>query len=199
MFGNLQRFQFRELQLYTSNFTSKYKKLPVIFGSGTSVCFTFCFNFISYTIFFLQGYLLQFLLYGQRPLKTIARISGDVYIPRGVSAPVLDNDILWEFQPKKVGDLRYLFFTTLYKLEFFTGFIACYVERATSVETIATISKVNIVKRRMEAAYETLQGSVFEDVKCKDVVEDERIRLELEEIVKLFTHGEIYRRRGVKI
>ena len=27
----------------------------------------------------------------------------------------------------------------------------------------------------------------------------ERIRLELEEIVKLFTHEEIYRRRGVKI
>ncbi|GJT39615.1 heme peroxidase [Tanacetum coccineum] len=39
----------------------------------------------------------------QRPLKTIARISQDVYIPRGVSVPVLDKDILWEFQPKKIG------------------------------------------------------------------------------------------------
>ncbi|KAM5575071.1 hypothetical protein ABKV19_014152, partial [Rosa sericea] len=40
----------------------------------------------------------------QRPLKTIAKISGDVYIPRGVSVPALDKDILWEFQPKKIGE-----------------------------------------------------------------------------------------------
>ncbi|EHA8589816.1 Vacuolar proton pump3 [Cocos nucifera] len=43
----------------------------------------------------------------QRPLKTIALKSGDVYIPRGVSVPALDKDTLWEFEPKKlaVGDL----------------------------------------------------------------------------------------------
>ncbi|RZR89101.1 hypothetical protein BHM03_00016753 [Ensete ventricosum] len=43
----------------------------------------------------------------QRPLRTIAVKSGDVYIPRGVSVPALDKDILWEFDPKKlaVGDL----------------------------------------------------------------------------------------------
>ncbi|XP_048617543.1 V-type proton ATPase catalytic subunit A-like isoform X2 [Brassica napus] len=35
----------------------------------------------------------------QRPLKTIAKRSGDVYIPRGVSVPALDKDCLWEFQP----------------------------------------------------------------------------------------------------
>nr|GMC52009.1 V-type proton ATPase catalytic subunit A [Ipomoea batatas] len=40
----------------------------------------------------------------QRPLKTIAIKSGDVYIPRGVSVPALDKDILWEFQPKKLGE-----------------------------------------------------------------------------------------------
>ncbi|XVE89291.1 hypothetical protein DITRI_Ditri19aG0190800 [Diplodiscus trichospermus] len=40
----------------------------------------------------------------QRPLKTIAKISGDVYIPRGVSVPALDKDILWDFQPKKIGE-----------------------------------------------------------------------------------------------
>lgn len=40
----------------------------------------------------------------QRPLKTIAKRSGDVYIPRGVSVPALDKDILWEFQPKKIGN-----------------------------------------------------------------------------------------------
>lgn len=40
----------------------------------------------------------------QRPLKTIARTSGDVYIPRGVSVPALDKDVLWEFQPKKLGN-----------------------------------------------------------------------------------------------
>ncbi|XP_074296474.1 V-type proton ATPase catalytic subunit A-like isoform X1 [Silene latifolia] len=43
----------------------------------------------------------------QRPLKTIALRSGDVCIPRGVVVPVLDKDILWEFQPNKLveGDL----------------------------------------------------------------------------------------------
>uniref|UniRef100_A0A0D9WSW8 V-type proton ATPase catalytic subunit A n=1 Tax=Leersia perrieri TaxID=77586 RepID=A0A0D9WSW8_9ORYZ len=39
----------------------------------------------------------------QRPLKTIAIKSGDVYIPRGVSVPALDKDQLWEFEPKKLG------------------------------------------------------------------------------------------------
>ncbi|KAL0886497.1 hypothetical protein Bca101_010480 [Brassica carinata] len=34
----------------------------------------------------------------QRSLKTIAKRSGDVYIPRGVSVPALDKDCLWEFQ-----------------------------------------------------------------------------------------------------
>ncbi|KAK4479231.1 hypothetical protein RD792_014742 [Penstemon davidsonii] len=40
----------------------------------------------------------------QRPLKTIAIKSGDVYIPRGVSVPALDKDTLWEFQPTKIGE-----------------------------------------------------------------------------------------------
>uniref|UniRef100_A0A0D9VD28 V-type proton ATPase catalytic subunit A n=1 Tax=Leersia perrieri TaxID=77586 RepID=A0A0D9VD28_9ORYZ len=42
----------------------------------------------------------------QRPLKTIAIKSRDVYIPRGVSVPALDKDALWHFQPNKidVGD-----------------------------------------------------------------------------------------------
>ncbi|XP_039006007.1 V-type proton ATPase catalytic subunit A-like [Hibiscus syriacus] len=40
----------------------------------------------------------------QRPLKTIAKRSGDVYIPRGVSVPALDKDALWDFQPKKIGE-----------------------------------------------------------------------------------------------
>jgi vacuolar-type H+-ATPase catalytic subunit A/Vma1 len=47
-----------------------------------------------------------YILLKQRPLKTIARICGDVYIPRGVSVPALDKDILWEFQPKKIGNLQ---------------------------------------------------------------------------------------------
>ncbi|GJP34587.1 hypothetical protein CLOM_g19015 [Closterium sp. NIES-68] len=43
----------------------------------------------------------------QRPLKTIAIRSGNVYIPRGVAVPALDKDILWEFQPRalNVGDI----------------------------------------------------------------------------------------------
>lgn len=36
-------------------------------------------------------------------MKTIAKRSGDVYIPRGVSVPALDKDTLWEFTPKKIG------------------------------------------------------------------------------------------------
>ena len=38
----------------------------------------------------------------QRPLKTIAKRSGDVYIPREVAVLALDKDTLWEFQPKKI-------------------------------------------------------------------------------------------------
>ncbi|KAI8467183.1 MAG: vacuolar ATP synthase, subunit A [Monoraphidium minutum] len=42
----------------------------------------------------------------QRPLKAIARQSGDVFIPRGVAVPALDQSIAWEFAPTgfKVGD-----------------------------------------------------------------------------------------------
>lgn len=45
----------------------------------------------------------RFIPLPQRPLKTIAIKSGDVYIPRGVSVPALDKDILWEFEPGKLG------------------------------------------------------------------------------------------------
>eukprot|EP01026_Neomeris_dumetosa_P073481 TRINITY_DN7567_c0_g1_i1.p2 TRINITY_DN7567_c0_g1~~TRINITY_DN7567_c0_g1_i1.p2 ORF type:complete len:615 (-),score=120.77 TRINITY_DN7567_c0_g1_i1:227-2071(-) len=42
----------------------------------------------------------------QRPLKAIADVSGDVFIPRGVNVPSLDQTKQWEFHPKnfKVGD-----------------------------------------------------------------------------------------------
>jgi len=53
--------------------------------------------------YFLSIVLTPVLLCLQRPLKTIAIKSGDVYIPRGVSVPALDKDVLWEFQPKKLG------------------------------------------------------------------------------------------------
>ena len=39
----------------------------------------------------------------KRPSKTIAKGSGDVYVPHGVFVPALDKDILWDFQPKKIG------------------------------------------------------------------------------------------------
>jgi hypothetical protein len=35
----------------------------------------------------------------QRPLKTIAQRSGDVFIPRGVAVPALDETKSWEFAP----------------------------------------------------------------------------------------------------
>ncbi|ATY59909.1 vacuolar ATP synthase catalytic subunit A [Cordyceps militaris] len=41
----------------------------------------------------------------QRPLAGIAKASGGIYIPRGISVPALDRDKKWEFTPtKKVGD-----------------------------------------------------------------------------------------------
>nr|QKY15285.1 vacuolar proton-ATPase (VHA) [Polytomella parva] len=42
----------------------------------------------------------------QRPLKAIAKHSGDVFIPRGVAVPALDPSSNWEFRPTsfKVGD-----------------------------------------------------------------------------------------------
>ena len=49
----------------------------------------------------------EFLICMQRPLKTIAKRSSDVYIPRGVSVPPLDKDILWDFQPKKLGNVLF--------------------------------------------------------------------------------------------
>lgn len=38
----------------------------------------------------------------QRPLKAIANLSGDVFIPRGVDVPALDRKKTWEFLPAKV-------------------------------------------------------------------------------------------------
>lgn len=38
----------------------------------------------------------------QRPLKTIAKISGDVFIPRGVDVHALDGTKTWEFNPTKI-------------------------------------------------------------------------------------------------
>lgn len=37
----------------------------------------------------------------QRPLKTIAKSSGDVFIPRGVDVHALDHHKQWEFNPTK--------------------------------------------------------------------------------------------------
>ena len=44
----------------------------------------------------------------QRPLKAIARSSGDVFIPRGVDVPALDRKQAFEFNPKKVKVRRLL-------------------------------------------------------------------------------------------
>ena len=44
----------------------------------------------------------------QRPLKTIAKVVNDVFIPRGINVPALDRDKKWAFTPVpsfKVGDL----------------------------------------------------------------------------------------------
>jgi V-type H+-transporting ATPase subunit A len=44
----------------------------------------------------------------QRPLKEIAEFAGNVFIPRGIDLPCLDQDKLWDFSPNKnlkKGDL----------------------------------------------------------------------------------------------
>jgi vacuolar-type H+-ATPase catalytic subunit A/Vma1 len=44
----------------------------------------------------------------QRPLETIAHLSGSVFVPRGVDVPSLDQQKGWDFTPKaglKIGDL----------------------------------------------------------------------------------------------
>lgn len=53
-------------------------------------------------------------------MKTIAKRSGDVYIPRGVSVPALDKDTLWEFQPKKIGtkEIKLFFFLLLISIQY---------------------------------------------------------------------------------
>ncbi|TVY33350.1 V-type proton ATPase catalytic subunit A [Lachnellula occidentalis] len=41
----------------------------------------------------------------QRPLKAIADVSNSIYIPRGISAPALNREKVWDFKPiMKVGD-----------------------------------------------------------------------------------------------
>lgn len=43
----------------------------------------------------------------QRPLKKIALLTGDMFIPRGVSVPALDRTVKWDFTPNPdfgVGD-----------------------------------------------------------------------------------------------
>jgi V-type H+-transporting ATPase subunit A len=42
----------------------------------------------------------------QRPLETIARESGSVFVPRGVDVPSLDQHKLWDFTPHQwqIGD-----------------------------------------------------------------------------------------------
>ena len=42
----------------------------------------------------------------QRPLKSIAKLSDSIYIPRGINAPALDRKIKYDFKPGKfkVGD-----------------------------------------------------------------------------------------------
>jgi V-type H+-transporting ATPase subunit A len=41
----------------------------------------------------------------QRPLKSIAETSNSIYIPRGISAPPLNREKVWDFKPlMKVGD-----------------------------------------------------------------------------------------------
>lgn len=44
----------------------------------------------------------------QRPLESIARLANNVFIPRGIELPCLDQDKLWDFVPNKdlnIGDM----------------------------------------------------------------------------------------------
>ena len=54
----------------------------------------------------------------QRPLKAIAKASGDVFIPRGVDVPALDRSASWEFEPGKIK-VRRVFFFSFFFFRFF--------------------------------------------------------------------------------
>ena len=44
----------------------------------------------------------------QRPLATISKASKDMFIPKGVDVPALDQNKLWGYEPEtswKVGDM----------------------------------------------------------------------------------------------
>jgi vacuolar-type H+-ATPase catalytic subunit A/Vma1 len=43
----------------------------------------------------------------QRPLESIAKLANNVFIPRGIELPCLDQDKLWGFTPSdlKIGEL----------------------------------------------------------------------------------------------
>ncbi|KAL1364708.1 hypothetical protein HN51_012849 [Arachis hypogaea] len=58
-------------------------------------------------------------------------------------------------------------------------------------------ARIRRAKNKNKSLPQYLERGV--DVKFSDVAGLGKIRLELEEIVKFFTHGEMYRRRGVKI
>ncbi|KAK6125065.1 hypothetical protein DH2020_041181 [Rehmannia glutinosa] len=72
-------------------------------------------------------------------------------------------------------------------------------ERLASDSNVSTALGSGARVRRVQSKRlpQYLERSV--DVKFSDVAGLGKIRLELEEIVKFFTHGEMYRRRGVKI
>ena len=89
---------------------------PGILGNifdGIQVLFRTClfrYNVTNCRLWLLTTLWFHFFLISQRPLKTIAKRSGDVYIPRGVSVPALDKDCPWEFQPNDFGIFSYVMY-----------------------------------------------------------------------------------------
>ncbi|KAH7515330.1 hypothetical protein FEM48_Zijuj10G0023300 [Ziziphus jujuba var. spinosa] len=93
----------------------------------------------------------------QRPLKTIARISGDVYIPRGFAVSALDKDTLWEFNPKKLGEGDLLTGGDLYA-------VSCMAKSATELIIAIGFSHfLASISINASNGYSTTMQSVFEN------------------------------------
>lgn len=94
----------------------------------------------------------------QRPLEKIAQITNSIYIPRGIAAKALDNDINWPFVPSgvKVGD------------------------RLSGGDILGTVAENNIIAHKImlkpgsagQCTYIAPKGSyTIDDVICKTVFE----------------------------
>lgn len=86
----------------------------------------------------------------QRPLKAIARASGDVFIPRGVDVPALDRSASWEFEPGRIKVKIFFFLNDIFFNDiFFPSFFPLLLPRNSSSQN-ASNQQSNQNQKRSE-------------------------------------------------